>query len=117
VRKFDHPKTETVYEWEQYNGEGPPKKLREVIAWLGEILDSIPAEYRDAATIEFDSRTSYDQSLATIEVAYERPPTPAEVDARRAHSEEVVRQDLERARMRVKEQERQLADLQKSTSE
>ena len=111
---FDYPITVTVFAWEQYeDGEGPPEKVVDVIAWLSTVLDGIPAEYRNNATFEIDSETSWDQSLAKLEISYERPPTPAEIQARRTESEMRARSDLEHAKRMVAVEERRLADLQK----
>lgn len=75
---------------EQY-GDGFPAdhNARDFIKWLEGVIDQAPPEYRDMVFIEIDSTTSYDQSLATVKVAYRRPETDEELAARQAEFERV----------------------------
>ena len=112
---FDYPKEVVVFEWAQYDGGDLPKKAVDVIALLSGVLDAIPAEYREGAELTIDSHTSWDQSIATMRISYERPPTPDEIAARRSKSKSRAMDDLELARRRVADEERRLAELQKDT--
>lgn len=70
----------TVFSHERYDGEWMPEGLADAIAWLNDKLESIPAEYRDSATIEIDSVSSWEDShYASITITYTRPETDDEV--------------------------------------
>jgi hypothetical protein len=84
----------TVYTGEQYDTGFPPEPLEEFRAWLDAQVASIPEEYRGTATIQFDNRTFYDSTYATVEISYSRPATADELKAD-AEAELARRQSLE----------------------
>lgn len=72
-----------VYKWESGDGDGPPEKAGEFVVWLMRLIEtSVPAEFREAATIDIMSTGGGgydDSSYATFKVAYVRPATAAEL--------------------------------------
>jgi len=57
--------------------------LKKFMQWLAGVYESIPAEYRDAARIEIDSASGYEDSHnAAIEIEYWRPETDEEMAER-----------------------------------
>lgn len=70
----------TVLSQEQYES-GPfvfHGLLKDMIAALNQILESIPEQFRDTTTCEISSIPNYDSHYASIEVEYTRPTTPDE---------------------------------------
>ena len=87
-------KTVTVVAEEQYGSDWPPNKPYEFMSWFQSKISLIPEEFRDSATIEIDSSTSYDSSHATIEIRFYRPETDAEEAAREQN--ERLRAEIQR---------------------
>ena len=76
-------KTCVIYDVDRYEGDWPSEQLGELIAWLGEKLESIPPECRDSATCEIGSISGYEGShYATICIQYRRPETDEEIAQR-----------------------------------
>lgn len=98
-----------VLKAEQYDPKFPPAPLAEFQEWVDEVVAQVPEEFRDTATVEFGSASSYyDSSYSSVEVQYRRPETDEEWEARKAD----VLGQVERARIQWEHQERQtLAEL------
>jgi hypothetical protein len=76
-------KTITVFDMERYEGEWPPSEARACLDWLAAKIESIPAEFRKSATIEFDSASGYEGChYAQIKIEYTRPETAEETATR-----------------------------------
>jgi hypothetical protein len=100
--------TISVFKADQYSySRMPPSNALEFSAWLAEMLESIPEEFRSSAEIIIDAERDYDDGIELIvEVKFSRPLTDEEqaaVNARRAEDQkrrvEQLRQDLERAEL------------------
>lgn len=95
-----------VFEQEQHDGEWPPTKAVDCIAWFQAKVSEIPEEYRATATIEIDSAGGYEGShFGKITISYWRIETDEEVEARyqildsyRANRERQLVAELERLR-------------------
>jgi hypothetical protein len=82
----------TVFDQEQYDGDWPHDDALACLGWFQSKVDKIPAEYRDSATIEIDSRSGYEGShYARIRICYWRPETPEETAERNAKIERNLR--------------------------
>jgi hypothetical protein len=69
--------------------------LRELITTLSDVLLSVPEEYRDNATYEFNYDSNYgDSYYPTVEISYTRPQTEDEI----ASMGKLERVRLEKAR-------------------
>lgn len=92
--------TETVLLW-NVRGEQPPHDLAAVIAALSAAMDSVPAEYRQSAHIDFDPYWEHGEHYSQVCVTYSRPMTEAEADQyaaeESAHWVDQLRQAEERA--------------------
>lgn len=89
----------TVREWPYSWGDDFRVSLKYFIGKLQEILDEIPAEFRDSAVIEFDTTGSdYEYSRGEMYVEYDRPETDEEVRQREddARKREEEKQQSER---------------------
>lgn len=79
-----NPKCISVFKAEQYDDGFPPSGLLAFQAWLNGVCESIPVDHRGSTTINIDTRASYgDSYYATIEIAYTRLETDAELEDRR----------------------------------
>lgn len=82
-KNLNWPVTVTLFDQERYDGDWMPEKLTEALAWLQGFLNQVPVQFRDKATIEISSVSSYEDShYASIGISYNRPPTKAEKEAR-----------------------------------
>ncbi len=80
-----------VVDAEQYDPGFPPSPLPAFQEWLGEIVEQIPEEFRETATIEFSSTSSYyDSHYGNVEVSYSRPETDEEWAERKAGVDEML---------------------------
>lgn len=99
----------SVFDMERYDGEWPPTDARACLDWLSAKVESIPAEFRKNATIEFESASGYEgEHYARIKIQYLRPETPEETAHRQAERQQQI--DQRKAFLKA-----QLADLE-STS-
>jgi len=79
-----------------------PKKLVDLVPWVENYLDLVPAEYRDSAAFETvafrDSRKDY---WLNVKVHYSRPETDAEMQARLAdeEAEKLAREKLQQEKL------------------
>lgn len=81
-------KTITIFDHERYDVEWPPEDAIACLAWFAAKIESIPAEFRKTARIEFDSASGYEGChYAEIKITYERPETAEEVAARKGESQ------------------------------
>lgn len=87
--------TITVKEWDDdFN-----VYLTDFIAELQGILESIPAEHRVNASIDFDrSGSDYDYSRGELSVQYSRPKTAEELDSERKAKEASARYQADEER-------------------
>jgi hypothetical protein len=70
---------------ERYDSEWPPDKLPAFAEWANRLLESVPAECRPAAEIEFDARGGYDgDCIPELSVFYWRDETDDEMQYRAA---------------------------------
>ena len=89
-----------VLQAEQYDPEFPPSKLPKFCTWLDEQIAKIPEQYRDSATIDFDSVSDWgDSHKGRVEIQYIRPQTDEEV------AKERERQTAEYAAREAKERQ------------
>lgn len=65
-----------------YDIEGLPSSLAEFITWAQKHLASVPEEFRDSASIDFESHSSYGDPYTDLVIEYKRPETDDEVDER-----------------------------------
>lgn len=94
-----------VLDAEQYDAGFPPAGLKEFQAWLSASVAGIPPEYAASTTISIGGHSGYDSDVyPSVTIAYHRPETNAEMDARLA----ITREHTER---RKAEELRQLAAL------
>lgn len=71
-------------------------KVVSVIEWLQDVLDDVPAEYRDSVRIEIDSVGGYEGEHHTeVTIYYDRPETEEEHAARSA-AEKRMRAEMEK---------------------
>lgn len=98
--------TVKVFESESWPVENTysPGSLKAFSAWLAEITEKIPPEYRDEACLEVNATSFYDSPYVEIEVSYARPETDDEMKTRLHH-------EKEQARARAQHQERQEREL------
>ena len=74
-------------------------RLVRVIAYLTDVLNAIPAEYRDTARLEIDSVGGYGgEHHAEVAVYYERPETDEELAERKAEAKASKAAEEERER-------------------
>jgi hypothetical protein len=87
-------KTINIYSHEGSYGEN----LIDVIECLRGILEQIPEEYRDTATVDIQSVSDWDSHMASIDICYCRPYTSEEIQEidRRKKSEEAHRVEAEK---------------------
>ena len=68
----------------QYGSDWPNEKLTKAVGWFQKQLNSIPADFRDSATLdidtEFDEYSEYKR--ACIRIIYYRPETSDEYNER-----------------------------------
>lgn len=76
----------TVYEGERHESGWPPENALAFVRWLSALIESVPAEYREAIEIDIGSESYYDSDYPTIKVIYMRPETDAEWKARDAEA-------------------------------
>ena len=86
----------TVFSAESGNNGWLPENFQQAIAWLQEKFDSIPAEYRETATIEIDSGTYYDSTYSSLEIEYFRPETDEEMNSRVANQQSRAEEERRR---------------------
>ncbi|MCH7570375.1 MAG: hypothetical protein IH919_07400 [Deltaproteobacteria bacterium] len=99
--RLNEPILETVYCGDQYgDGEWLPENLGDAIAWLQEILDRVPSEYRKKARIEVE--TDYNENFVNISILYARPPT-AEDKQKRLNAEQARLAKIEAVERRAYE--------------
>ncbi len=69
---------------ERYDDGWPSRNLVEFVKWATNVLDQVPDEYKDTATIDIESRSGYENDhLPAIEISYSRPLTDVELAAAR----------------------------------
>lgn len=75
----------TVFNVKEYDSQKdwPPSNAVEFIKWFQGKLDLIPEEYRNVASIDLETHTSYDSSEIEIDIYYDRPETAQEAAARK----------------------------------
>src|SRR3989442_328148 len=102
MNDHSHPERVVVFDNERYDGEWPPQNGPRFVAWFQARLDSVPEEFRGNVQIEVGSVSGYEDShYARIEIYYDRPPTEAEVRARKADAENRRARELLELRARV----------------
>lgn len=107
TENFNYSKTVQVFSGRSYDDDFLPDNLAIAIVWLQAKLSSVPAEFRDKATIELEG--DYDGGSPTLTIEYQRPPTDDEVTARRAEYHKRLERDVEVAKARVVQEEQRLA--------
>lgn len=81
-------KSITVFDHERHDGEWPPEDARACLDWFSAKVESIPAEFRETARIEFDSQSGYEGChYAKITITYQRPETAEEIAARKGENQ------------------------------
>ena len=80
------------FDKEKFDGEWPPVDAERTVAWFQEKLESIPAEFRHTAKIEFESASGYEgDHYARIVITYMRPETAQESAERNARDDAMRR--------------------------
>lgn len=72
----------TIFDGDEYATDWPPTNAIECVAWFSRKLESIPHEYRDAASINIASVSGRDYSYShyvRIDIWYRRPETDEEL--------------------------------------
>lgn len=59
-----------------------PDKPEDLIAFIKDLLDSVPDEFKDSARIEFDAYPEYDSAYLEVDFYYYRPETEEEIIAK-----------------------------------
>ncbi len=72
----------TIYHYGTGENDEVPRKLVEAVQWFSDLLEEIPAEHRETATLNIES--DYESSSVTIDIKYKRPETDQEWADRKA---------------------------------
>lgn len=93
--------TVTVFDREEYDGsDWPHHDALAFLGWFQGKVDTIPAEYRDTATINVGSKSGYEGDHSVhIVISYTRPATNAEIKERAAYQRQ--RESMEEQRERA----------------
>lgn len=70
--------TQVVVDLDDYTS-WVPTNLLEHLAWITKQIAMIPLEYQNAATIQYDTTTLYDETMVRVMITYQRPPTKKEI--------------------------------------
>ena len=111
MQNFNYPKTVTILDTRQYDGEWVPETLVEAISWLTEKLAKVPVQYQKDVSIRIGGDSYHDSTYATVCIEYNRPATPEEIEQRRAYAMAQAEKDAETARRNVAAAEQRAAAL------
>lgn len=75
--------TVTLCSITEYSSEWSPGRLTEFIQWLNEMLEQVPPEFRESATVNIDLATG-EYETPGMSIYYFRPETDGEEAAREA---------------------------------
>ena len=92
----------TVVEAEEYESDFPPNTLPEFQAWLKEVVDLIPEEFRSVTQVRIEGYSSYDSAIGKVSIWYCRNETDEEY-ARRLSANMDEEKRKERAEMETLE--------------
>jgi hypothetical protein len=82
-----------------------PDRLADLIPWLQQRYDHIPAEQRDDATVSLDVSSEWDCHYAYMIISYYRPESEQEMIARKLEDERQLTRDLGYARETLRQLE------------
>jgi hypothetical protein len=91
-----------------------PDRLADLIPWLQQRYDQIPAEHRDDATVSLDVASEGDCHYAYMTISYYRPQNEQEMVKRKLEDEKRLAQSLRHARETVRQLEAQALELARS---
>jgi hypothetical protein len=75
--------TKSVFAAEQYDSDWPPTELLAFKGWIDEMLEQIPEQFHENASISIGSDSGYEgSSHANLTISYTRPETKEEALSR-----------------------------------